>query len=50
LKLLPREEYSIAELLNDPIGALLMRSNGVDRETLECALHRAAVALRFRAP
>ena len=38
LKQLPIEEYSIAELLEDPIGALLMKSDGVDRQTLEYAL------------
>ena len=39
LKQLPIEEYSIAELLDDPIGALLMKSDGVDRQALEYALH-----------
>jgi hypothetical protein len=44
------EEHSIAELLDDPIVGLLMKSDGVDREALECALHGIAHALRFRAP
>jgi hypothetical protein len=29
------EEFSIAELLDDPIAHLLMKSDGVDRHTLE---------------
>jgi hypothetical protein len=29
------EEFSIAELLDDPIAHLLMNSDGVDRHTLE---------------
>jgi hypothetical protein len=49
LKRLPIEEYSIAELLVDPIGALVMKS-GVDRQTVEYALHLVASALRLRAP
>jgi hypothetical protein len=50
LKQLPIEEYSIAELLDDPISALLMESDGVDRQALEYALHLAESALRLRAP
>ena len=46
----PIEEHLIAELLDDPIVGLLMKSDGVDREALECALHEIAHALRFRAP
>ena len=29
------EEYSIAELLDDPIAILLMKSDGVDRRIVE---------------
>ncbi len=29
------KEYSLAELVNDPIVRLLMRSDGVDRQCLE---------------
>jgi hypothetical protein len=50
LKQLPIEEYSIAEPLDDPISALLMKSDGVDRQALEYALHLVASALRLRAP
>ena len=44
------EEYSFAELLDGPIRALLMKSEGVDRQALEYALHLVASALRLRAP
>jgi hypothetical protein len=44
------EEYSIAELLDGPIRALLMKRDGVDRQTLEYALHLVASALRLPAP
>jgi hypothetical protein len=50
LKRFAIEEYSIAELLDDPIRALLMKSDGVDRQTLEYALHLVASALPLRAP
>jgi hypothetical protein len=46
----PIEEYSIAELLDDAIGARLVKSDGVDRQTLEYALQLVASALRLRAP
>jgi hypothetical protein len=49
LKQLPIEEYSIAELLDDAVGALLMKSDRVD-QPLEYALHLVASALRLRAP
>lgn len=29
------EEYSIAELLDDPIAILLMKSDGIDRRIVE---------------
>src|ERR1700730_9172992 len=44
------EEYSIAEPLAAPIRARLMKSECVDRQTLEYALHLVASALRLRAP
>jgi len=47
---LPIEKHSIAELLDDPIAGLLMKSDGVNREALECALHEIAHALRIRDP
>jgi hypothetical protein len=50
LKRFAIEEYSIAKLLDGPIRALLMKSEGVDRQTLEYALHPVASALRLRAP
>jgi hypothetical protein len=49
LKRFAIEEYSIAELLAGPIRAPLMKSEGVDRQTLEYALHLVASALRLRA-
>ena len=35
LKRFAIEEFSIAELLDDPIAQLLMKSDGVDRDTVE---------------
>jgi hypothetical protein len=35
LKRIPITEYSLAELLDDPLVGVLMRSDGVDRRTLE---------------
>lgn len=32
------EEYSIAELLDDPIAILLMKSDGIDRQIFERSL------------
>jgi hypothetical protein len=32
------EEFSIGELLDDPIARLLMRSDGVDHQAVECLL------------
>jgi hypothetical protein len=49
LKQLPIERYSIAELLDDPIVGLLMKSDGIDCQALEYAVHRVVYALRFRA-
>src|ERR1700730_14498500 len=50
LKRFAIEEDSIAELLDDPIRELLMKRDGVDRQTLEYALHLVASALRLPAP
>jgi hypothetical protein len=44
LKQLPIEEYSIAELLDDPISALLMKSDGVDRQGVGSMALRHAYA------
>ena len=49
LKRFAIEYSSIAELLAGPIRALLVKSEGVDRQALE-ALHLVASALRLRAP
>jgi hypothetical protein len=35
LKRIPLEEYSLAELLDDPMVGALMKSDGVDRRALE---------------
>jgi hypothetical protein len=35
LKRIPIIEYSLAELLADPLVGVLMKSDGVDRRTLE---------------
>jgi hypothetical protein len=35
LKRIPLKEYSLAELLDDPLVGALMKSDGVNRRTLE---------------
>lgn len=35
LKRIPLKEYSLAELLDDPLVGILMKSDGVDRWALE---------------
>jgi hypothetical protein len=35
LKRIPITEYSLAELLEDPLVGVLMKSDGVDRRALE---------------
>jgi hypothetical protein len=35
LKRIPITEYSLAELLDDPLVGALMKSDGVDRRTLD---------------
>jgi hypothetical protein len=35
LKRIPLTEYSLTELLDDPLVGVLMKSDGVDRRTLE---------------
>jgi len=40
-------KHSIAELLDDPIARLLMKSDGVDRGALERVFGRIARFLKF---
>ena len=40
-------KHSIAELLDDPIARLLMKSDGVDRGTLERLFDEVARSLKF---
>ena len=48
LKRFAIEEYSIAELLDDPIAGRLMKSDGVDRQALEqLLLDQIAHSLEF---
>jgi hypothetical protein len=48
LKRFTIEEYSIAELLDDPIAGLLMKSDGVNRQALKRLL--LATRSRFQKP
>jgi len=39
---------SIAELVEDPLVGLLMRSDGVDRQSIEALFERVASSARYR--
>jgi hypothetical protein len=41
-------EYSLAELVEDPLVGLLMRSDGVDRRSIELLFERVARSPRYR--
>ena len=41
-------EYSLAELVEDPLVGLVMKSDGVDRRNIELLFERVASSDRFR--
>ena len=41
-------EYSLAELVEDPLIGLLMNSDGVDRRSIELLFERVAHSPRYR--
>ena len=41
-------EYSLAELVEDPLIGLLMKSDGVDRRGIELLFERVARSARWR--
>jgi hypothetical protein len=41
-------EYSLAELVEDPLVGLLMKSDGVDRRSIELLFERVAHSARWR--
>jgi hypothetical protein len=41
-------EYSLAELFEDPLIGLLMKSDGVDRPSIELLFERVARSGRYR--
>jgi hypothetical protein len=41
-------EYSLAELVEDPLVGLLMKSDGVDRRSIELLFERVARSPRYR--
>ena len=41
-------EYSLAELVEDPLIGLLMKSDGVDRRSIELLFERVARSDRYR--
>ena len=41
-------EYSLAELIEDPLIGLLMKSDGVDRRSIELLFERVARSDRYR--
>ena len=41
-------EYSLAELVEDPLVGLLMKSDGVDRHSIELLFERIARSDRYR--
>ena len=40
-------EYSLAELVEDPLVGLLMKSDGVDRRSIELLFERVARSARY---
>jgi hypothetical protein len=41
-------EYSLAELVDDPLVGLLMKSDGVDRRSIELLFDRIGCSARYR--
>ena len=41
-------EYSLAELVEDPLVGLLMKRDGVDRRSIELLVERVARSARYR--
>ena len=41
-------EYSLDELVEDPLVGLLMKSDGVDRRSIELLFDRIACSARYR--
>ncbi|MBV8936866.1 MAG: hypothetical protein JO095_13820 [Alphaproteobacteria bacterium] len=41
-------EYSLAELVEDPLVGLVMKSDGVDRRNIELLFERVASSERFQ--
>ena len=41
-------EYSLAELVDDPLVGLLMKSDGVDRRSIELLFDRIACSASYR--
>lgn len=41
-------EFSLAELVEDPLVGLLMKSDGVDRRSIELLFERVARSDRYR--
>jgi len=41
-------EYSLTELVEDPLVGLLMKSDGVDRRSIELLFERVAGSDRYR--
>ena len=41
-------EYSLTELVEDPLVGLLMKSDGVDRRSIELLFERVARSLGYR--
>jgi hypothetical protein len=42
------KEYSLAELVDDPLVGLLMKSDSVDHRSIELLLERVARSPRYR--
>jgi hypothetical protein len=43
-----RTEYTLVELVEDPLVGLLMKSDGVDRHSIELLFERVASSPRYR--
>jgi hypothetical protein len=43
-----RTEWSLAELIEDPLVGLVMRSDGIDRHSIELLFERVARSARCR--
>jgi hypothetical protein len=43
-----RTEWSLSELIDDPLVGLVMRSDGVDRHSIELLFERVASSSRYR--